>query len=139
MSAATSHHGKRILIIDDDFVTQETMSTLLAGDGYRVAAACNGRDAIERLRAYEKPDVILLDLKMPVMDGCAFCQARQQDKVLAAIPVVIVSGLPDVAEQAAALGAQHHLQKPIDVVALLCMVRQCCAGKSEALSAVPGN
>ena len=129
--AATTHAGKRVLVIDDDFVTQETMSTLLASYGYRVAAACNGKDAITRLNCYEKPDFILLDLKMPVMDGCRFCEARQNDKVLASIPVVILSGLPDVAKQAAALGAAGYLQKPIDIVALLDMLKKCCA-KPEA-------
>jgi CheY-like chemotaxis protein len=123
--------SKRVLIIDDDFVTQETMSTLLASSGYRVAAACNGRDAIERLNAYEKPDLILLDLKMPVMDGNHFCRARQQDKALAAIPVVILSGMPDVDKHAAALGAAGYLQKPIDIVQLLDVLRQCCT-KQEA-------
>ena len=122
--------GKRILIIDDDFVTQEMMSTLLASSGYRVAAACNGKDAIERLNAYEKPDLILLDLKMPVMDGSHFCQARQQDKALASIPVLILSGLPDVEKQAAKLGAAGYLQKPIDIVELLGLLRQ-CGGKQE--------
>jgi CheY-like chemotaxis protein len=128
---AATHTGKRVLVIDDNFVTQETMSTLLASYGYRVAAACNGRDAITRLNCYEKPDLILLDLKMPVMDGCRFCEARQKDKVLASIPVVIVSGLPDVAKQAADLGAVGYLQKPVDIVALLSTLEQCCP-KSEA-------
>jgi CheY-like chemotaxis protein len=124
---AAAHSGKRVLLIDDDFVTQETMSTLLASSGYRVAAACNGRDAIERLNTYEKPDLILLDLKMPVMDGNHFCQARQQDKALATIPVVILSGMPDVAKHAADLGAAGYLQKPIDIVELLGVLKQCCA------------
>jgi CheY-like chemotaxis protein len=128
---AATHTGKRVLVIDDNFVTQETMSTLLASYGYRVAAACNGRDAITRLNCYEKPDLILLDLKMPVMDGCRFCEARQKDKVLASIPVVIVSGLPDVAKQATDLGAAGYLQKPVDIVALLAALEQCCA-KPEA-------
>ncbi len=133
---AATHHGKRLLIIDDDFITQESMSTLLASDGYRVATACNGQDALERLHGYEKPDLILLDLKMPVMDGCHFCAARQKDVRLASIPVVIVSGMSDVAEQAAALGAARYLQKPVDVVELLHALRECC-GKKAAGVTVP--
>jgi CheY-like chemotaxis protein len=124
--AAAPHTGRRVLVIDDDIVTQEMMSVLLAGDGYRVAAACNGADALERLRTYEKPDLIVLDLKMPVMDGCAFCQARRQDKELASIPVVVLSAARDVAEQAAALGATVYLQKPVDCVTILNTVRRCC-------------
>jgi CheY-like chemotaxis protein len=127
-----AHTGKRVLIIDDDFLAQESMSTLLAGDGYRVAAASNGLDALERLRHYEKPDVILLDLKMPVMDGCRFCAERRQDKELALIPVVIVSGMSDAAEQCAALGAMACLIKPIDAVSLLATVRRCCTPVAQA-------
>jgi two-component system cell cycle response regulator len=128
--------GKRILIIDDDIVTQEAMSTILAGDGHRVAAACNGQDALQRLLAYEKPDLILLDLKMPVMDGCSFCRARSQNKELASIPVVIISAMPDGAEQAAALGAVLYLAKPIDVVTLLSELRRCC--RPEGIGAGAG-
>jgi CheY-like chemotaxis protein len=129
---AAAHTGKRILIIDDDVVALEMMSTILAGDGYRVAAACNGLDAIERLHTYEKPDLIVLDLKMPIMDGCHFCQARLKDKELASIPIVILSAAADVAEQAAALGADLHLQKPVDVVTLLNAVRRYCSPQPEA-------
>src|SRR5207248_1971254 len=66
--------GKRILLIDDDFTTREVMSVLLGGDGYRVSVAANGAEALERLRSPDRPELILLDLKMPVMDGCSFCE-----------------------------------------------------------------
>src|SRR5262245_53362136 len=74
---APPHAGKRVLVVDDDFATREMMSLLLASDGYRVATACNGADAIDRLRGFERPDLIILDLKMPKMDGCAFCDQRK--------------------------------------------------------------
>lgn len=83
---AAPHPRKRVLVVDDDFVTREMLSIVLAGDGYRVAAACNGEDALERLRSFERPDLILLDLKMPVMDGCTFCKERLQDRELAPSP-----------------------------------------------------
>jgi two-component system response regulator MprA len=122
----TSHPGKRVLLIDDNIVTQETMSMALAAGGYRVATASNGADALERLRGYERPSLILLDLSMPVMDGCAFCRQRQQDPALAAIPVVVLSAAGDVAEKALSLGAQAFLRKPVDLVDLLDTVRRHC-------------
>jgi CheY-like chemotaxis protein len=121
--------GKRILLIDDDFTTREVMSVLLAGDGYRVSVAANGAEALERLRAHERPELILLDMKMPVMDGCSFCEHRRRDPELAAIPIVVLSALPDAAEQAAPYGVALCLQKPVDAVDLLVALRQCCAGK----------
>src|SRR5438874_8780415 len=116
--AATSQAGKRILLIDDDFTTGEAMSTILAADGYRVATACHGADALERLRDYERPDLILLDLRMPVMDGCTFCDEKKRDPDLASIPLIVFSAAADAAEKAAAVGAAVCLQKPVDPIRL---------------------
>jgi CheY-like chemotaxis protein len=133
MAAPPPHHGKFILLIDDDIVTQETVSLILAGDGCRVAAARNGAEALARLRqAACTPDLIVLDLKMPVMDGHTFCRNCQQEPSLAGIPLVILSAAPDVAEQAAALGATAHLQKPFDAIDLLTTLRNCCSRPAAA-------
>jgi CheY-like chemotaxis protein len=124
--AAAHPTGKRILVVDDDFATREVLSLLLASDGYRVATACNGADALDRLRGFGRPDLILLDLKMPKMDGCAFCEQRQKDSAWAAIPMIVFSGVADAAEQAAALGALACLQKPVDPIQLLEVIRKHC-------------
>ena len=117
---------KRVLLVDDNIVTREMMSLILAGEGYRVATASNGAEAIDRLRHYEKPDLILLDLRMPVMDACQFCEQQKQDQSLADIPVVVLSAASDVAEKASSLGAATYLQKPVDTAKLLDTVRHCC-------------
>jgi two-component system cell cycle response regulator len=121
---ATASAAKWVLIIDDDFATREMVSHFLAGAGYRVCVACNGADAIECLRHHERPDVILLDVKMPVMDGCAFCQQKQRDPELAGIPLIVVSAIADSAE-VTALGARARLQKPFDTIQLLAALREC--------------
>jgi CheY-like chemotaxis protein len=120
--------SKRILLIDDDFTTRECMSVLLAAEGYRVAVACNGADALARLRGGERPDLILLDLRMPVMDGGTFCLIWHQNPELASIPLVVISALPDAAERATRLGATACLPKPVDTIDLLVRLRACCAG-----------
>ena len=135
--AAPAHVGKRILIIDDDMSTLELMSTILGCEGYRVAAARNGLDGIDRLHTYEKPDLILLDLKMPGMDGQGFCQARRKDQGWATIPLVVLSAAEDVAAQASKLAAVAYLRKPVDTLKLLTLVRQHC-GKPAAADA-PAN
>ena len=99
---------------------------ILAGEGYRVAAASNGADALERLRGKDRPSLILLDMNMPVMDGPSFCARRRQNQALASIPVVIVSSSDDVAQKAQEMGAARYLQKPVDTIELLDTVRQCC-------------
>jgi chemosensory pili system protein ChpA (sensor histidine kinase/response regulator) len=114
------------LLVEDDFASRELLSMILAGEGYRVAAAANGVEGLQRLRGSDRPSLILLDLNMPVMDGRTFCARRHEDRDLDSIPVVVISAAGDVAEQAAALGAARYLQKPVDTVQLLDAVRQCC-------------
>jgi CheY-like chemotaxis protein len=123
---AAPHLGKYLLLIDDDFTTRELTSHILAADGFRVAVARNGAEALERLRGPERPDLIVLDLNMPVMDGCSFCE-RLREGESRVIPVVVLSGLPDAAEQAILLGAAACLVKPVDNVTLLTTLRGCCA------------
>lgn len=118
------HAGKRLLVIDDDFSTREVMSMVLAGEGYRVATAANGADALERLASGELPSLILLDLSMPVMDGQTFCARRKDAGGLAAIPVIVVSAERDGAQRAAAMGADAYLEKPVDTLQLFEAIRR---------------
>jgi len=130
--AAPGHGGKRILLVDDDFTTQEAMSMILAANGYRVAVARNGVDALERLRGFEPPELILVDLRMPVMDGRAFCAACRAEAAARSVPLVVVSGSPDADEQAARIGAAACLHKPVDVSEMLATVRALCAAAPAA-------
>lgn len=92
-----------VLVVDDDADARTLLELALSAEGYAVRSAVNGADALRVARRW-RPDVILLDLAMPVMDGYAFRAAQLLDPVLAAIPVICVSGRHD-AEQAA-----HELQ-----------------------------
>src|ERR1700730_7427305 len=112
--AAPYTPSKYILLIDDNVTTLEKLSLLLAAAGYRVAAAANGEEAMQRLRACGKADLIVLDLSMPVMDGRDFRSRQRQDEALAAIPVVVCSGAADLDEAPEALGAAACLHKPVD-------------------------
>jgi two-component system response regulator MprA len=123
MSAAVTH--KRILLIDDNPGTREAISMLLASSGYCVALAGNGADALQRLREHRKPDLILLDLAMPVLGGHEFRRLQQQDADLAAIPVLVVSGTERAEEEAAGLGAAGCLRKPVETGRLLDAIRRC--------------
>ena len=119
MAVAQGH--SLVLVVDDDPDILDAICDILEGEGYRVARARHGVEALERVDE-ERPSVILLDLMMPVMDGLAFAQAlrgrKQQD---AAIPIVVISadGNP---QRAAAVGARGFLAKPFDIDALLAQV-----------------
>jgi CheY-like chemotaxis protein len=91
-----------------------------------VATASNGTDAFQRLRHYERPNLILLDLMMPGMDGWRFREEQQQDPNLAGIPIIVISALADIEQNASTLGAADYLQKPVERARLLDAVRRCC-------------
>jgi CheY-like chemotaxis protein len=82
----------RVLIVEDDVEIRETLSQVLELEGYAVAAASDGRKALASARQVH-PDVILLDLMMPVMDGWQFRAEQKNDPSISDIPVVVVSAL----------------------------------------------
>src|SRR5947208_5356923 len=86
---------KRILLVEDCFRARELISLILGESGYMVSTAANGAEAIERLRTSDQPDLILLDLRMPVMDGWTLRAELKRDPELSSIPVVILSGVDE--------------------------------------------
>ena len=101
-----------VLIVEDDRAIREPLSVLLRGEGYRVSLAENGQEALRKLRTEPSPDIIVLDLRMPVMDGWEFRAIQQQDPVLGLIPVVAISA--DGSAQAVTMSADAYLRKPLD-------------------------
>lgn len=82
---------KRVLIVDDDEGFRESLSALLALEGYEVVEAANGAQGLASLSTTPRPAVVLLDLMMPVMDGPSLLRAMQRDPDLARIPAAVVS------------------------------------------------
>jgi CheY-like chemotaxis protein len=117
---------KIILIIEDDPDVRLALSSVLAGEGYDVAEAGNGQEAIDHLQASAAPALILLDLMMPVMDGWQFRDRQRSNPSLTTIPVVVVSADGTVAKKAATIGAAGFLQKPVEIDQLLATVRRFC-------------
>lgn len=113
-----------ILIVEDDADLREMMAQLLTLEGYRAETVANGRDALEYLHRGDPPDLILLDLMMPIMDGWEFRRRQREDPALANVPVVVLSALDQT--RAADLGGTAFLKKPLDFDRLLDLVRQHC-------------
>jgi CheY-like chemotaxis protein len=111
-----------MLVVEDDADTRDALKSVLELHGYAVDTAADGREALDRLRNGLKPCLILLDLMMPGMDGFEFVNEKRQDPRISAIPVVIYSGHHDAKSNAARLGAEGYLQKPLDVQSLLNLV-----------------
>ncbi len=113
---------RRILLVDDDPDIREALAEALAADGNEVRTAENGRAALASARA-ERPDVIVLDLMMPVMNGWEFRRIQRGDADLAGIPVIVISaGRPG-----RDLGAAAFLPKPFPLDAILDAVERCAA------------
>ena len=119
-----------VLIVDDERDIREMLARVLELEGYDVRCAADGREALGQLRQGERPGVILLDLMMPIMNGWAFRAEQVRDPLLAAIPVVVLSGHDAVREAAALLGVSAFLQKPIDIDTLLTVVSRHCTSSA---------
>ncbi len=117
--------GTRLLLVEDDDSIRTTLSDLLIDEGLQVSTAINGREAIQALRAAAPPDVIILDLMMPVMDGWEFRLEQQADAMLADIPLIAMSA--DISAKARAIDADVYLRKPIDFIELLDVIRDVIA------------
>ncbi len=106
-----------ILLVEDDDDIRDGLQTILEYEGYDIRTAAHGKDALEQLTGSALPDLVLLDLMMPVMSGAELLEMMRRDPRLGTVPVVIVSAWPRQATST--LGAQGFLQKPIDIEALL--------------------
>ncbi|MEQ1727347.1 MAG: response regulator [Vicinamibacterales bacterium] len=114
-----------VLIVEDDADLREMMAQLLQLEGYKAEAVANGHDALRYLESGDRPEVILLDLMMPVMDGWEFRRRQVQDPAIAKVPVVVLSALDQT--RALGLGGTAFLKKPLDFDRLLELVRRFCS------------
>jgi CheY-like chemotaxis protein len=114
---------KRVLVIDDDATVRSMLAETLRGEGYAVDQAANGTEGLDRLRA-ETPDLILLDIHMPGLDGIGFLDEYRQRSSAVEIPIVIVTATPELPEAASELGIKAVLTKPFDIGLLTAMVER---------------
>ena len=113
-----------ILIADDSRTFRQLEAELLKRNGYMLLAAENGAKAVQ-VATREQPDLILLDLQMPIMDGAKALSLLKRGDVTQSIPVIMITTVGDEAQrtQLLAAGAAHVLTKPIDPVSLLGAIR----------------
>ena len=106
---------KKILVVEDDGDIRSLLETALILEGYQVETAINGQDALETLRkSVDKPNLIVLDLMMPVMDGWRFLEIQSQVVELKNIPTIIVSATSQK-KMPEPSSTQVVLKKPIDL------------------------
>jgi CheY-like chemotaxis protein len=125
---ATRRQPRRILLVEDCFSTREQVSMILGCQGYLVSTAGNGEEALEKLRSQARPDLILLDLQMPVMDGWTLREELGRHESWCSIPVVVLTGVGEAEVGAAKLKGVVLLHKPVETAELLRTVQNCCGG-----------
>ena len=120
MSEPPSASAKTILVADDEASMRKIIERRLLSWGYRVVVAVNGTEAV-RLAKERRPDLILLDVMMPGLNGLEVCRQMKQDAATAPIPIVIVTAKESrtIRDEAAAAGANGFIQKPYEFSELL--------------------
>ncbi len=121
-----------ILLVEDDLDIRIDLADLLRNEGYEVATAANGQEALDWLHRNQHADLILLDLRMPVMNGWDFRSRQLEEPDLVTIPVVLLSGAGDVARHAMALKTAGYLIKPLRLDSLLRLVARLCGQRAAA-------
>ena len=107
----------RILVVDDDAAVRSAVTDALRQDGYQVDAACNGQQALAAFGKH-RPDALVLDLDMPIMDGPTLMRTLRERTKWGRVPLVVVSGSDDT-KAGRRLGARACLTKPFDLNELL--------------------
>jgi len=116
---------RSILIIEDDDAVSEVLALRLDRQGFKTQTARCGQEGLA-LASTHRPDLVLLDLHLPDVDGFAICQELVDNPGTSGIPVIILSGMerPDVIRRSRAAGCQYYVRKPYDPNALLILINQ---------------
>jgi CheY-like chemotaxis protein len=124
----TTATGKTLLVVDDDAFVRDMLTLILGNAGHTVVTAANGLHGLDYVRTHPAPDLIILDMMMPDLDGWTFMRVRSQEQKWSAIPVLILTALGDASKEwALSLGACGCLRKPIAPDSLLQRVVGCLA------------
>jgi DNA-binding response OmpR family regulator len=110
-----------VLIVEDEFAIADLLEMALTDEGYRVVRAANGRQGLERL-AEDWPDLVISDFMMPVLDGAGFIQAMRQSERQRAIPIIIMSSMPEANVHARIDNYAAFVRKPFQIAALMRLI-----------------
>jgi len=114
--------GKRVLVVDDDPDIRELLFTALEDEGFEVVPAGNGQEALAIIKTFH-PDVIVLDLMMPVMDGWQFRKEQKADADIAGIPLVAITA---TGKRPVLIDAAELVMKPLDLTQLFAAIERYC-------------
>lgn len=114
---------RTILVVDDEFGIADVLEAILTDEGFSVVIAANGRQALARI-AEQRPDLMLLDYMMPVLDGAGVLHALAADHSADSLPVVVMSALPEEAVAAVTRRYKAFLRKPFRIRSIMAAIEQ---------------
>lgn len=117
---------KRLMIIEDSADYRALLTKLFSRHGYIVECASNGKEALSQLTdSVQLPNLILLDLMMPIMDGFEFREKQIQESRFSKIPTILMTAHGDLKTAKEKLGAIEYVRKPVEMTELLALVSRC--------------
>jgi len=127
----------RVLVIDDDTSIRQLVAYALGDEGYEVEQASDGRAALELIDR-QHPDIILLDMKMPGMDGWEFAKVYRELYDQQA-PIIVITAAKDAAQRGSNVEAQSYLSKPFDLDALIGRVSTVASRADQPIESLPDD
>ena len=119
--------AKHILVVEDDVAIRDILVEVLESEGHRVETAREGAEAIDCLRDGCRPNLIMLDLVMPVMDGVGFRNTQMEHAEWAKIPVLVMTADGRCKEKLRVLGLTDFIRKPMDIGTIIDAVDRCAS------------
>lgn len=130
--SATPIRSKKILLIDDEPIIVKLVSSRLQANGYDVITASNGQEGLQKART-EQPDLIILDVMLPKMDGYRVCRLLKYDDKYRRIPIIMFSARVQTEDQEKGMmaGADAYLTKPFNPQTLLGKIEELLANQNK--------
>jgi CheY-like chemotaxis protein len=111
-----------VLVVDDEFAVAELLGMALADEGYRVLTAANGRQGLQRLAEGPRPDLVIADYMMPVLDGAGMLRAMRKAEAHRDIPCIVMSAVPEANVRERFDGYAAFVRKPFRIASVVRLV-----------------
>ena len=111
-----------VLIVEDEFAIADLLETVFADEGYRVLIAANGRQGLKHLAEGPRPDLVICDYMMPVLDGAGLLRAMRETEAHRDIPCIVMSSMPEANVRKRIEGYAAFVRKPFQLAALVQLV-----------------
>lgn len=126
-----------VLIVEDEFTIADLLGMVLTDEGYRVLMAANGRQGLERLAEGPRPDLVISDYMMPVLDGAGLIRAMRESEAQRDIPCIVMSSMPEANVRERIDGYAGFVRKPFQLAAMVRLVAAILVASEPAAQGTP--